>query len=122
MKIRSVLSRTVTAVAVFAGVGSADPNGPVHEAHAAPVIGPAGDAFYRPPTPLSPGAPGDVIWYRPTKLYLDPAHFIPFDADAWTVLYQSASLSGQPVAVSGTVIVPRSRYPGTRPLVTYAVG
>src|SRR5262245_789347 len=94
----------------------------ISAAQTPPRIGPPGDAFYVPPSPLPLGAPGDVIWYRPTQLYLDPARLFPFRAKAWKVLYLSQSLTGRPLPVSGTVIVPNAPYSGTRPLLTYAVG
>src|SRR5262245_2065045 len=68
--------------------------------------GPPGDAFYVPPSPLPLRAPGDAILYTPTQLYLDPVRLFPFRAKACKVLYLSQSLTGQPLPVSGTVIVP----------------
>ena len=41
---------------------------------------------------------------------------------AWQVLYLSATVTGAPTAVSGTVLVPGAAYPGTRPVVAYAAG
>lgn len=86
-------------------------------AAAAPVAGPAGDAFYTPPSPLPAGANGDLIWYRPTTVNLPGAPA----SRAWTVLYRSTNSNGQPNAVTGTVIVPTS---GTtsRPVLSYAFG
>jgi hypothetical protein len=76
---------------------------------------PAGDAFYVPPNPLPAGPHGDVIWCRPS--------FSPVPgASAWQVLYRSTTVSGQRTAISGTVFVPDTPYPGTRPVVAYAAG
>jgi hypothetical protein len=43
-------------------------------------------------------------------------------ARAWRILYLSRTVSGARTAVSGTVLVPRAAYPGTRPVVAYASG
>jgi hypothetical protein len=76
---------------------------------------PAGGTFYVPPDPLPAGQHGDVIWCRPS--------FSPVPgARAWQILYRSATASGQPTAISGTVFVPDAPYPGTRPVVAYASG
>jgi hypothetical protein len=84
-------------------------------AAAAVLPPPPGDAFYNPPDPLPAGSPGDIIWYRPAA---SPAA----GAVAWQVLYLSTKADGSPTAVSGTVLVPTSAYPGTRPVVGYAPG
>ena len=76
---------------------------------------PAGLAFYVPPNPLPPGQHGDIIWCRPMS---SPAP----GANAWQILYLSTTVSGARTAVSGTVLVPTSPYPGTRPITAYATG
>jgi Secretory lipase len=76
---------------------------------------PAGDAFYVPPSPLPSGQPGDIIWCRAVP---SPTPGVT----AWQVLYLSTTVSGAPTAVSGTVLVPATSYPGTRPVVAYASG
>jgi hypothetical protein len=87
---------------------------------AAPVPGPAGEAFYAPPSPLPAGTHGDLIRYRPAAVSL-PAT-VP--AKAWNVLYRSTDARGNPIAVSGTVLVPSLPWLGSgkRPVVDYAVG
>lgn len=83
------------------------------------------DDFYQPPTPLPAGAPGDVIRSRPARFTLDPINRTPVAGVTSTqVLYRSTDATGQPMAVSGTVLVPSSPWigPGTRPLVSWAVG
>jgi hypothetical protein len=84
-------------------------------ARSAILPAPSGDAFYVPPNPLPSGKPGDIIWYRSS-----PSPVI--GASAWQILYLSTTALGAPTAVSGTVIVPTTPYPGTRPLVAYAAG
>jgi hypothetical protein len=77
--------------------------------------GPAGDAFYVPPSPLPPGSPGDVIWWRTSPSPVASAR-------AWQVLYRSTTAAGAATAVSGTVLVPTAAVAGTRPVVAYAAG
>jgi predicted dienelactone hydrolase len=88
-------------------------------ASAAPILGPAGEAFYAPPSsvPIA-GTPGELVSYRPSTVNLGtgaPA------TKAWTVLYRSTDAKGQPEIVSGTVIRPTATL-ATRPIVSYAFG
>jgi hypothetical protein len=77
--------------------------------------GPAGDAFYTPPSPLPPGTSGDVIWWRTSASPVS-------NANAWQILYRSTTAAGGVTAVSGTVLVPTAPATGTRPVVAYAAG
>lgn len=82
------------------------------------------DAFYKPPATLT-GANGDIIRSRTSVFTLDPAKRTPVPGTkSWQILYRSTSATGGAIAVSGTVIVPTTRWvgPGSRPLVSYAVG
>ncbi len=74
--------------------------------------------------PRAAAAPGDVISAEPFTAYLDPAKLIPIQADAWKILYQSTSALGEPIAVSGSILVPKSAWPGPgpRPVVSYSIG
>lgn len=88
---------------------------------AAPTVGPSGESFYTPPSPLPSGSPGTLIWYRSTTVSLGssaPA------VNAYDVLYLSTDEVGNPDVVSGTVIVPTSAWSGSgaRPVVDYAWG
>jgi dienelactone hydrolase len=89
-------------------------------AFAAPVQGPADDAsFYVQPETMPAGNHGDLIQYRKATVNLGadaPA------VNAWNVLYHSQSALGDPIAVSGTVLVPTAAATGTRPVILYAVG
>ena len=91
-------------------------------AFAAPVAGPAGNAFYTPPAPLPAGAHGDLIWYRTATVNLGagaPA------VKAWNVLYHSTDSRGAANVVTGTVLVPTKAWSNifqARPIVSYAVG
>ncbi len=112
---RSLLAVLTIVAALFAAPG-----------HAAAIpVGstvPSGDPFYTPPVPLPPGVPGDVLRSRKINVHIDPLNLIPLPVNAWQLLYRSTSATGEPVAVSGTLMVPFTPYPGVRPLVSYAVG
>ncbi|MEV6444099.1 lipase family protein [Amycolatopsis sp. NPDC051716] len=83
----------------------------------APAPDPSDDAFYVPPSPLPAGKPGDVIRWR-------PSHAGPRAAsvDAWQVMYLSTNALGQPDAVTGTVLVPKTADRATAPIVAFAPG
>lgn len=81
---------------------------------------PPGNGFYTPPNPLPAGRAGDVIWSRVADTSLARDN----NANAYEILYRSTSVQGDPIAVSGTVLVPRAAWSGrgTRPLTAYASG
>jgi acetyl esterase/lipase len=88
-------------------------------AHAKPRTGPAGEAFYTPPSPLPGGKHGDLIWARP----LTGAAVIPGAGRTALVLYRSGGAGGSAVPVSGVVSIPKGKAPkGGWPVVTYAHG
>jgi pimeloyl-ACP methyl ester carboxylesterase len=75
---------------------------------AAPAPGPAGDAFYTtPPRVLPNGGHGALIWSRALT---GPAVLSDAAANE-LLLYRSVGVGGKPVAVSGTVAVPRGTPP-----------
>ncbi len=78
------------------------------------------EGFYDPPAPLGEGNPGDVIRAEPMDAYLVPG--VRLRAKGWRVLYRSTSAIGEPIAVSGIVLVPYGRRHGPRPLIGYGVG
>ncbi|WP_019818874.1 lipase family protein [Saccharomonospora saliphila] len=80
--------------------------------------------FYTPPSPLPPGADGDLIKHEESEFYLDPVKLIRPEADAHRIMYRSRDTHGEPIAVTGTVLVPDApwRGEGERPLVSYAPG
>ncbi|GGT71915.1 lipase family protein [Actinomadura citrea] len=90
-------------------------------ASAAPATdpGPAGDAFYTPPSPLPAGSPGDVIRARPAKAGPPAARSL---ADAWQVMYLSTNALGTPVAVTGIVLVPKKADAAKAPIVGFGPG
>ncbi|MGW7520370.1 lipase family protein [Streptomyces sp. NPDC054796] len=78
------------------------------------------DQIYTPPQNV-PGTPGEVISCRQVTLPHVPGNI---DMTAWKVQYASKDNAGRPVAVSGTVAVPRAAWkgPGTRPVVAFNPG
>jgi Secretory lipase len=81
--------------------------------------GPAGDAFYTPPSPLPGKAHGDLIWARKAKG--EPA--LKSAGASWLVLYRSVGSDGQPIAVSGVVSVPKGKAPKKGwPVITWDPG
>ncbi|POM26451.1 putative MT1628-like inactive lipase [Actinomadura rubteroloni] len=79
---------------------------------------PSADPFYRPPSPLPPGASGDIVRSRPA------AYPLSSEVASTQVLYRTQNATGKHIAVSGTVLVPKTAWSGKgqRPLVSYAVG
>ncbi|HEX6444274.1 MAG TPA: lipase family protein [Streptosporangiales bacterium] len=111
-------------VACLAGAtGVIGPVGSPPPAQAAPATE-APDSFYDPPSPLPAGEPGDVLRAEPTSSHLDPLHLLPTPANVWRLMYLSTSGTGERVAVTGTLLVPRAPWlgAGRRPLLTYALG
>lgn len=84
-----------------------------------PVAAPAGDAFYVPPAKLPAGRPGDILWSRqiPAAGPLKSLH-----VDVYQVLYLSRDALNRPVAVSGTVMLPRSADRAAVPVLGWATG
>jgi dienelactone hydrolase len=80
--------------------------------------GPAGDAFYTPPSPLPAGPHGTLIWQRP---YVGGAAVT--GATNMLLLYTQEGIGGQPVATSGVLAVPKGTPPpGGWPVVTWGHG
>ncbi|GIK42237.1 MAG: hypothetical protein BroJett011_60700 [Chloroflexota bacterium] len=73
-------------------------------------------AFYTPPNPLPPGAPGTIIRQ---ELLNDN---LPEGAVAWRVMYLSTGMNGEPIAVSGTVVAPKAASPAPRPVIAWSHG
>src|SRR5262245_51897824 len=64
-----------------------------------------GDDFYAPPDPLPDGDHGTLLRYQPVEGYdVD-------GATAWRVMYLSESVAGDPIAVTGSVLVPTGPAP-----------
>jgi pimeloyl-ACP methyl ester carboxylesterase len=81
--------------------------------------GPAGDAFYTPPSPLPAGKHGDAIWART----LTGAAAVPGASATKLVLYRSQKGDGGTTAVSGVVSIPKGKAPkGGWPVISWAHG
>ena len=90
----------------------------VCSAGAAPLDGPPGLRFYEPPKQLT-GKHGDVIWARE----VEDGNALGAAARTSLVLYRSTAVGGRPIAVSGTVSIPRGKAPkGGWPVVSWAHG
>jgi pimeloyl-ACP methyl ester carboxylesterase len=80
--------------------------------------GPAGDAFYQPPSKMPKGH-GQAIWQHKS------GGLVPLDnaASNKDILYTSKSTHGERIAVSGSVSVPEGKPPkGGWPVVSWAHG
>ena len=76
-------------------------------------------AFYTPPNPLPPGAPGTII--RTEKVTGVPG--VPATATVWRILFHSRSIYGQDIAESGYIVVPGTAPPiGGYPILSWAHG
>src|SRR4051794_4669735 len=81
--------------------------------------GPAGTAFYTPPSHLSGKSHGGLIWAR----RLTGAAALRGGSANKLLLYRSRSANGKTAAVSGTLTLPKGHAPkGGWPVITYAHG
>jgi pimeloyl-ACP methyl ester carboxylesterase len=81
--------------------------------------GPAGTAFYTPPAKLPGSKHGDAIWARKQT---GPAALKSAKSNQ-LLLYRSTGTDGKPIAVSGTVSVPKGKKPkGGWPVISYGHG
>lgn len=80
-------------------------------------------AFYEAPATL-PAANGALIRSEKMTFLLDPLDATSLVRNATRVLYKSTNRAGEPIAVSGTVLVPTAPWVGlgTRPVIAYAAG
>ncbi len=82
-------------------------------------------AFYTPPDPLPPAAPGDLIRTEPSRLVLEPSGQLgAIMATGTRIMYRSTDSRGNPNAVTGTYFEPYNDWPGggPRPLLVYGPG
>ena len=85
--------------------------------------GPAGTAFYNPPRKLIKGTPGTIIWQREIKYTANGRVALPEAGKTVLVLYRSRDPKGKPIAVSGTVDVPKGAAPsGGWKMISWAHG
>jgi pimeloyl-ACP methyl ester carboxylesterase len=110
-----VSPRLLTVLAALAAAFAA----PAVAAAAAVPAGPTGLKFYTPPKKLPGKAHGDLI--RARKLTGTPA--LRSAASNRLVLYRSTGSDGKPIAVSGTVSVPKGKAPkGGWPVISWGHG
>ncbi|KRE37645.1 lipase [Janibacter sp. Soil728] len=129
----STKMRAVAAAAVvcalglpLAGQATAGPADIPGTAGAQTITGtpePARPAFYEPPASI-PSTPGTIIRSEPAPLLLDPFGLSSSLVTATRIMYSSTDGDGIPIAVTGTVFVPKAQYIGVskRPLISYAPG
>ncbi|WP_116114667.1 lipase family protein [Amycolatopsis ruanii] len=79
--------------------------------------------FYDPPATL-PSDNGAIIRHEPSQFFLDPVKLLRAPADVQRIMYRSTDTHGDAVAVTGTVLTPKTpwRGAGERPLIAYAPG
>ncbi|MFC7303036.1 lipase family protein [Streptomyces monticola] len=77
------------------------------------------DDFYTPPGSAPTGKPGDVIDSREVEPGTPTARKL---AKTWQVKYVSKDANGKPVALTGTVMVPREGDPAKAPIVGWGPG
>ncbi|MHB8692280.1 MAG: lipase family protein [Solirubrobacteraceae bacterium] len=89
--------------------------------------GGASEDFYEAPESLyAEAAPGELLRAEPIDAYLVPG--VRLRARAWRMLYRSTSATGEPTAVSGTLLMPNSGIRAAKrdhravPLIGYAIG
>ncbi|MFD1811176.1 lipase family protein [Rhodococcus gannanensis] len=78
------------------------------------------DDFYRAPAGFESAKPGTILGERPVRLasYSE----LPFNAQAWQLLYRTTDFTGAPTTTVTTVILPAGAPPtGGRPLLSYQV-
>lgn len=79
--------------------------------------------FYEPPAEL-PANNGDVIRTEPADIYLDANKALKVDAHVNRIMYRTTDGQGEPLAVTGTVVTPKTPWigKGERPVIGYTYG
>lgn len=114
---RAIASLLTLLTATLAGVALGTPTA------GAVVPEPPRPAFYEAPAVL-PSTNGAVIRSEKVDFLLDPLDATSLVRNASRVLYRTTNRTGKAIAVSGTVLVPRSPWigVGSRPVIGYAPG
>ncbi|NYE96174.1 pimeloyl-ACP methyl ester carboxylesterase [Psychromicrobium silvestre] len=133
MPLRRIASVTLTGLALagLLSLGSAPAQATTTQAAAtqATTAQSAGAAvaqstdFYQLPSEY-PATDGALIRQEPSAYYLDPLKLIGSNAQVTRIMYKSTNSQGRPMAVTGTVLVPKTAWlgKGTRPLISLAAG
>ena len=75
----------------------------------------------RAQTPFYEASAEDIAGAPGTLIRSEPMAFAPAGAQAYRVLYRSIGMHGEPIAVSGVIVVPPGPAPaGGRPIVAWA--
>ena len=107
----------VAAACAAAPAGAQAETPPLSTTVPAPVL----PAFYVPPSPLPDGKPGDIIRWQEmsfSQAITKPRKYVR----GYLVMYRSTSATGDPIAVTGTVLIPNERPTGgvaNRPIIGY---
>ena len=81
-------------------------------AQASALKAPLGDAFYTATAKqIKAGKPGSVIWSREVKKTANGRVALPSASKTILVLYRSLDPKGNPIAVSGTIDLPKGKEP-----------
>jgi pimeloyl-ACP methyl ester carboxylesterase len=81
-------------------------------AQAGALKAPAGNAFYTATAKqIKAGKPGTVIWSREVKKTANGRVALPSASKTILVLYRSLDPTGKPIAVSGTIDLPKGKVP-----------
>ena len=81
-------------------------------AQASALKAPLGDAFYTASAKqIKDGKPGSVIWSREVKKTANGRVALPSASKTILVLYRSLDPKGKPIAVSGTIDLPKGKAP-----------
>jgi len=75
-------------------------------------IGRGGNAFYKASAKqIKAGKPGSIIWARQVKYTANGRVALPSASKTMLVLYRSLDPKGKPIAVSGTIDLPKGKAP-----------
>ncbi|MEI7692044.1 MAG: lipase family protein [Actinomycetes bacterium] len=81
-------------------------------AQAGNLKAPLGDAFYTASAKqIKAGKPGSVIWSREVKKTANGRVALPSASKTMLILYRSLDPKGKPIAVSGTIDLPKGKAP-----------
>ncbi|MFH8573214.1 alpha/beta fold hydrolase [Streptomyces sp. NPDC017993] len=73
--------------------------------------------------PTRPAADnGEVMSAEPGAFYLDPLKAFKVKASVNRIMYRTTDRVGKPIAVTGTVLVPKTPQHGPRPIIAFAPG
>lgn len=121
-RILAMLTLVVAALLVAGETAAAAAPLPV-DAESSGAASPPGQDFYLPPASVS-GRPGTVLKHEPSTFFLDPLKVARVSARVQRLMYVSTGPHAEATAVTGTLMTPTSEWagPGSRPLVSYALG